>query len=309
MNKFRSAILSGKGAVSANPLVTDKSPRGSDSDDLSSIEVQRQEIRAADHRGGDRHRLASEQAQARYRGKTHSVELINLSGGGAMIAASFSPYLWERVDLLLGEGSGVECAVRWVRHDRIGLEFAHETAIDCPAEQRNALLIAVIEKNFPEAGGRIELATDAAEPIAQPKPTAIDAARRADIRHPLIWTGKLCHAHDQHDVRLRNIGEHGALIDQVPPLKEGDHPLLDLGNGIQLLATVAWSRGGQAGLRFDDLFDLKRLASAAPKVAGTDWVPPSYLDSKADDSDPWAQGWGRQSVEELRSSLEGFLKR
>ena len=307
MNKFRSAILSGKGDAPVNPLVTDKTPRGSDKDHLTSVEVQRHETRSADHRDSDRHRLASEEAQARYRGKTHRVELINLSGGGAMIAASFTPYLWERVDLLLGDGAGIECAVRWVRHDRIGLEFAHETTIDCSAEERNALLIAIIEKNFPECGS-FELGAPEAAP-APAKPSAIDAARRAEIRHPLIWTGKLYHAHDEHEVRLRNIGEHGALIDQIPFLKEGDTPLLDLGNGIQLLATVAWSRGGQAGLKFDKAFDLKRLASTSPKVAGGNWVPPTYLDTRADESDPWAQGWRRQSVEELRQSLEGFLKR
>lgn len=308
MNKFRSAILSGKGEASVNPLVTDKQPRGSDQDMLSSVNVQRQEIRTADHRAGDRHRLAAETAQARYRGKTHQVELINLSSGGAMIAASFSPYLWERIDLMLGEGHAMECAVRWVRHDRVGLEFAHETTIDCSVEERNALLIAVIEKNFPECGGRIELEAPP-QPVAPAKPTAIDTARRADVRHPLIWTGLLCHAHDQHEVRLRNIGSSGALIDQVPPLKEGDHPLIDLGNGIQLLCEVKWVRGGQAGIRFDEPFDLHRLASAAPKLAGGDWKPPTYLDHKADESDPWAQGWRRQSVEELRQALEGFLKR
>ncbi len=307
MNKFRSAILSGKGDAPVNPLVTDKSPRGSDNDHLASVEVQRHETRSADHRDSDRHRLSSEKAQAKYRGKTHQVELINLSGGGAMIAASFTPYLWERVDLLLGDGAGMECAVRWVRHDRIGLEFAHETTFDCSAEERNALLIAVIEKNFPECGS-FDLSSP--EPAPAPaKASAIDAARRADVRHPLIWTGMMFHAHDVHEVRLRNIGEHGVLIDEVPPMKEGDTPLLDLGNGIQLPSIVAWSRGGQAGLKFAEGFDLKRLAGASPKVAGGDWVPPSYLDTRADQSDPWAQGWQRQGIDELRQSLEGFLKR
>ena len=45
MNKFRSAILSGKGEVPVNPLVTGKSPRGSDKDNLSSVEVQRHDPR------------------------------------------------------------------------------------------------------------------------------------------------------------------------------------------------------------------------------------------------------------------------
>ena len=29
----------------------------------------------------------------------------------------------------------------------------------------------------------------------------------------------------------------------------------------------------------------------------------------ADKDNPWAEGWGRQSVDELREDLEGYLKR
>jgi len=308
MNKFRSAILSGKGALPGNPLVSEKAPRGSSADDLSSIGIERNEIRNADHREGDRHRLPAEQAQARYRGKTHSVELVNLSSGGAMIAAAFTPYLWERVDLLLGEGQGLECAVRWVRHDRVGLEFAHETTIEVPAEQRNALLLQVIQKSFPSA--EIDAGTPEAVEAPEPKKeTAVDTARRAELRHPLIWLGKLYHNHDTHEVRLRNIGANGALVDQAPVLEPGATLMLDLGNGVQMLGEVAWSRGVQAGLRFIEPFDMTRLADAVPKVTGADWQRPTFLDQRADEGDPWAQGWGRKPIEELRAALEGFLKR
>ncbi len=149
MNKFRSAILSGNGLYPKNPLVRDKNARGAAEDDLSSVEVPREESRSANHRDNDRHRLDQEVARARFADEEHEVDLINLSGGGAMIRADFAPLLWERVDLILAEGAEIECAVRWIRGDRVGLEFAHETRIDCDPEARDTLLLDVIHRSFP----------------------------------------------------------------------------------------------------------------------------------------------------------------
>ena len=69
-------------------------------------------------------------------GRSHAVQLVNLSGGGAMVAADFAPMLWDRVELHLGENGTVECAVRWLKGGRIGLEFAHETRLDCSADEQ-----------------------------------------------------------------------------------------------------------------------------------------------------------------------------
>ena len=77
-------------------------------------------------------------------------DLINLSGGGAMIEADLKPRLWDRIDLYLGAGSPIECAVRWLRNGRIGLEFAHETQIECDEAKRDALLLEVIRRSFPD---------------------------------------------------------------------------------------------------------------------------------------------------------------
>src|SRR6185503_9491599 len=98
----------------------------------------------------DRHRLEQETVTARFEAREYAVDLINLSGGGAMIRAAFKPRLWERVDLMFAEGAEIECAVRWLRDDRIGLEFAHETRIDCDPEQRDALLLEVLRRSFPD---------------------------------------------------------------------------------------------------------------------------------------------------------------
>src|SRR6185295_7901066 len=124
MNNFRKAILTGKG-LKGDPIVQQKSKRGALEDDLSTVEVPRGEERSQNHRDDDRHRLEQEQITARFEGQEYQADLINLSGGGAMIRADFSPRLWERVDLVFAKGSEIECAVRWVRGDRFGLEFAH----------------------------------------------------------------------------------------------------------------------------------------------------------------------------------------
>lgn len=105
--------------------------------------VPRSESRSSDQRGGDRHRLSDEQAVVRRKGKSHVVELLNLSHGGAMIAGDLKCRLWDTVELVLGDegaASEIECAVRWKRGGRLGLEFAHETRVDCDPETLDELL-------------------------------------------------------------------------------------------------------------------------------------------------------------------------
>ena len=305
MNKFRSTILSGMGFRSEDPLVHDKDVRGAESDDLGSVEVPRSETRAANHRDDDRHRLAEEQAAVRYQGADHAVDLINLSGGGAMIRADFAPLLWDRVDLILAEGAEIECAVRWLRGDRIGLEFAHETRIDCAPEARDAILLDVVRRSFPD------LAAKEREPEAE-VPAADEtepASRRSERRHPLIWMGDIHYQHSSERVRLRNISEHGAMIESPTSYKQGAELLLDLGEAGQHFATVGWTCADKAGLVFDKPFNLATLSKSRPEVASTLRSKPGSTPYPADDNSAWADGWQRQSVDELRDSLEGFLKR
>ena len=304
MNKFRSTILSGMGFKSEDPLVHGKDARGAAADDLSSIEVPRSETRTADHREIDRHRLAEEQAAVRYHGEDHDIDLINLSGGGAMIRADFAPKLWDRVDLVLAEGAEIECAVRWLRGDRIGLEFAHETRIDCDADARDALLLDVVRRSFPD------LVAQPREPEAEAvELDASDpASRRTERRHPLIWMGDVHYQHSTDRVRLRNISAPGALIESPTSYKTGAELLLDLGEAGQHFATVGWTCADKAGLVFDRVFDLATLSKTRPEVAGGLRRKPGTVALPADDDSAWADGWDRQSVDEMRDSLEGFWK-
>ncbi len=306
MNSFRSAIQGGKALHRENPLVSEKHGHDTDAEHLTSIDIARDAKRSANHRDSDRHRLSAETAVIRFKRKKHDVELINISGGGAMIRADIAPRLWDRIDLILGDGAAIECAVRWLRGDRIGLEFAHETRIECDPATRNALLLDVIQRSFPDATPTIA-EPEAPEPVAAPAP--VDASRRVDQRHPLIWNGQILWRHDSHDARLRNISQSGALVDCQTELPAEAEVLLDLGEKCgQFFATVSWSRGGQAGIVFKDSFDLSILAAVRPDVAQRNWQRPGFLDLGANQASPWAEEWERSSLDELRSDLEGFMK-
>jgi hypothetical protein len=312
MNSFRSAILSANGLHRKNPIVGEKKGRGATEDDIGSVEVPRSEGRSTNHRDDDRHRLIQEVARARFEGEEHEIDLINLSGGGAMIRCAFRPKLWERVDLILGESGEIECAVRWIRDDRIGLEFAHETRIDCEPEARDALLLDVIHRSFPDVTlpQRDETAGFAGENDAHgDDDDAIANSRRNERRHPLVWMGEVFYAHNSEKVRLRNISENGALIEGPIPYPVDAELLLDLGDAGQHFATVSWTCGDKTGLRFSNSFDLKLLGNAKPEVAPHLMIRPGPGLQSSDMDNPWADGWQRQSLDELRDDLEGYLKR
>lgn len=311
MNSFRKAVLSGQG-LSRDPIVHDKETRGAETDDLSSVEVPRGETRSHNHRDDDRHRLDQETATVRFNEEEHQVDLINLSGGGAMIRADFAPRLWERVDLLFAEGAEIECAVRWLRDDRVGLEFAHETRIDCDPERRDAVLLDVIRRSFPSgvaiSTARPETSPVPAEPVGDDD-DSIANSRRGQRRHPLIWSGEVLFNHSSEKVRLRNISEHGALIESPIAYPMGVELFLDLGEAGQHFSTVSWTCGDKIGLKFQTPFDLRLLGNAKPELAPELMTRPGPGRMSVDQDNPWAEGWQRQSLDEIREDLEGYLKR
>ncbi|HXG82114.1 MAG TPA: PilZ domain-containing protein, partial [Sphingomicrobium sp.] len=191
---------------------------------------------------------------------------------------------------------------------------AHETRIDCDPGARDALLLEVIHRSFPD------VALTPRDDVVVPLPVATSAepaeddavanSRRTERRHPLVWMGEIYFAHSSEKVRLRNISEHGALIESPVQYPVGVEVLLDLGDAGQHFATINWTCGDKAGLRFSNAFDLKQLGSAKPVVAPQLMTRPGPGGRASTDLDnPWAEGWKRQSLEELRSDLEGYLKR
>jgi len=305
MNKFRSAVLAGKGGARETPLMAQKRTReAAAGEGLGTISVSRSEMRTTDQRGSDRHRLPSEQATVRHEGGLHIVELINLSGGGAMVCGMLTAKLWDRVDLVFGEFGEIESAVRWIRGDRIGLEFAHETRIDCPSDTRDALLRDVICRTYPDLAFDAPSSAPAAEtPLAETQPD--EYVERREIRHPLIWSALIHFDHETTIARIRNISENGALIETSGSFAEGSELMLDFGDAGSLFATVGWSRGDQLGLVFHAPFDISSLAKAKPEIAPQRWARPDYLRDEQSDSSPWAAQWGRLTIEEVQQTLSG----
>ena len=316
MNDFRSKILSGD-LGTARGLLGVKKPRLSvpAGESLNRLAIPRTETRTANHRDQTRHRLPAEQpVTASYRNEIHAVSLVNMSGGGAMVESSFKPEMWDRVDLNLGSGGSaatLECVVRWIKGDRIGLEFAHETRIDADPETRSELLRAVLEQSFPASeNGTTFVSTQASAEVPAEETIPVceevvldDHSRRVEARHPLIWNGLVHWNHDTHPVRLRNISATGALIEGEVGFPAGAELLLDLNEAGQVFATVGWVHGDQAGLAFRSPFDLSRLASTKPQLATGKWTKPDYLRDDSPETSPWASEWGRLSVDELRRKL------
>lgn len=295
-NSFRAAVRDG---VHRTPLATSKRPRVDPSaEGLAAVQVARLEPRKSNQRGGDRHRLDDNHAVIRTRGRDQQVELINLSRGGAMIAGKLRTKLWDRLELVLGEFGAVECVVRWIRDDRYGLEFAHETRIECDRDVEDQLLRDVIRNCFPDV-----------EPEAVAAPGEGTSGRDRLKRHPLIWSGILHHDYESDVIRLRNISAGGALIDCTATLPQGVTVFIELDRVGRVAATVCWSKGGQSGLAFHEPFDLYRLSSAAPELTSVDWLQPDYLregePNSADkkEASPWADRWQRLTLSELKYTL------
>jgi hypothetical protein len=297
---IRSKIFGGGKDEDDSPVVQSKKPKGARPDALHSISVLREVKRQSDTRDEDRHRLPDEQVRVTYKDRDHEVQLVNLSGGGAMVASDFAPKLWDRLQLHLGENGTIDCAVRWIKGDRIGLEFAHETRLDCSADKQAAVLREVIVRSFPDIG--FEVPDEVVE-------TPDYDEQRGGRRHPLIWSGLIHHDFDSTPIRLRNISSTGAMIECSAPLRVGAEPLLELGDHVQIPTSVAWVFGDTAGLRFVTEFDLADLARSRPDLASVKWDRPDYLRPGAAAADsPWDEQWDRMSLGELRQSLEGYLK-
>jgi hypothetical protein len=288
-----------RGAVD-EPILQPKKAKRTRADSLQSISVSRDAQRLSNDRTADRHRLSDEWVRITYDGADLEVELLNLSGGGAMVAGAFEPLLWDRVDLHLGNHGTIECAVRWIREGRVGLEFAHETQLDWPSDEVATVLRHVIERSFPHIRFK-----EGSEP--QPsKSDPITEEHRSAPRHPLIWSGSLHYDFQSIEVRIRNISSTGAMIETNAPILVGAEPLLELSPDVSVPSTVEWAVGDQIGLRFHSPFDMKLLAEAKPKLATSGWRPPSYLDP---DANLGEDRWGRLNLQQLCQELEGFLKR
>nr|WP_314444666.1 PilZ domain-containing protein [uncultured Sphingomonas sp.] len=272
--------------------------RAAEQESFADVEVRREAVRIANHRSRDRHRLDDETIEVLHDGRRQAVTLVNVSGGGAMIEGAEGLRLWDEIELNLGQHGKLVAAVRWVRGNRIGLEFAQETRIDGGRGKTVRMLQEIVHRSYPDLVADLGMDEDEDFLDAAPEPPAegngTDAAER-DVRHSLIWSGHIHYDHDSFAVRLRNISEGGALIECARSLPVGAELLLELDKAGSFFATVNWVHGDTAGLRFHKPFDLQCLAAARPAVAATRWVAPDYLRDSSGSSSPWAKQCDRHA--------------
>jgi diguanylate cyclase (GGDEF)-like protein/PAS domain S-box-containing protein len=120
-------------------------------------------------------------------------------------------------------------------------------------------------------------AAEALKLASESRPPADVAGFSRPPRHRLIRMGRLQWDGKALEVRLRNISPGGAMIECERPIPADTRVALDLAEGGVLGAEVRWSQQGQVGLRFDDEFELRKLARPKPGAAGLKMVTPDYL--------------------------------
>ncbi len=290
---IRAEILGGPEARRAR-LLARKTPKHADSGALTDIVIPREETRRTDTRRQDRRSSEQRHVQLMFRDRVHDAELLNVSGGGAMIGAKLSPIIGEAVDLHMPGGETIECAVRWVKDDRLGLEFAHGTKLDCSDDKRKV----VVRQVGSRSADAIEMLPVTPDPRDQ----------RAAERHPLIWSGELRHGTHRCPVRLRNISATGALVQSSRRLRTDVEVFLDLGDGWEITATISWVAGDLAGLQFAEPFDVEQLASCKPRATSPGWLRPAYLDDDSTAQSAWDSPWSQMTPTELRAQLDDLIK-
>jgi hypothetical protein len=301
VNSFRAAVLSGRAGKHDDIIKTAKESHADSSvEGLGMVQIPRAEHRQSNQREGDRHRLSAEEAILTGPHGETIVEVVNLSAGGAMIRTNLELMLFDHVGLIIGGDDVIDCAVRWIKGDRVGLEFAEETRLDGDREAVDSLLRNVIKKSFPDLAG---------DPLYRPTEETEDgeqddeqAHRRVAERHPLIWNGIVHQEHDSETVRLRNISVTGALVQSSTGLPQGATVYLDLGGAGILEAVVKWTRGAQSGLAFTEPFDIQKLAAARPNVADNE---PSHGTQSSHGQPSNGSVWNRRTIDDLASELGG----
>lgn len=276
MHELRSTILSGENKA-AN-LVARKAKAGGDAPGgLTKIAIKRQEARVTDQRLEDRLRGVVEKTVIVFRRRRLEAAVVNVSSRGAMIRSGIEPRIGEKLDMLFDGKNRTRCIVRWVREDRIGLEFVNET---------------IFWTSDP-----------AATPVFKadkPEPPVVHAVADRAPRQKLLRAGTLYWSGISIPVRLRNISGGGARVESGRELCPGSEVELDLGEAGFQIAEVRWSKDGQVGLRFAEAFDIESLAPSGQAERPPEVLKPAYLETELQPDSPWAARFEKLSLTDLR---------
>ncbi len=286
MHEIRSSILAGDSKPTTIARKGKSKREGGGLGGLTAIAIRREEARVTDQRTEDRLRDRVVTSTIHFRRRNYEVRVVNVSSRGAMIESDIEAYIGEKLDIQFSEDNRTRCIVRWIRENRIGLEFADEVIVwDCSAPA------AAIYQPAPQPRH------EAPEPSA-PREVIDRRPRQTLLRKgTLYWGGVTV------DVRLRNISSGGAKVESDHELRPGSEVELDLGEAGFHPAEVRWSQDGQIGLRFADDFDIGSLAPSSTPASepAPDMLKPAYLETELRADSPWASRFERLSMTELRS--------
>ncbi|PCD03254.1 diguanylate cyclase [Sphingomonas spermidinifaciens] len=116
--------------------------------------------------------------------------------------------------------------------------------------------------------GRPMLADQAAALAAEGKAaaTGVRVSRAPRVR-TLRWA-RLVVGGQTGEVRIRNVSSWGAMIDGIefPASMVGSAVAIELIEGTLMTAELRWAQGEQAGLRFDEPFQIERLQAPAARA-------------------------------------------
>jgi PilZ domain len=273
MHDFRSKLTGG--AAPASPVARKGKPseRGTS---LTKVPVRRTESRLTNQRTEDRIPVLLENVTILHRRRKRIARVINLSSGGGMIECDIEPRIGEGIEIELTENNRGKCVVRWIRGNRIGVEF-----------EGYSLLLGRAEN-----GSFVFRRCDEEDQAKEPE--------RAQ-RQSLVWGGTLHANFESIPVRVHNLSPGGAMIQCNKVLEPGTDVLLDLAGAGMLNARVRWCEDGQIGIGFNGEFDVDTLSVCTPEppAPGTVWAKPQYLEDELSPTSPWAARWEKLTLRDL----------
>ena len=248
MNFFRKELMADAEETRADVIIRKKRRKQDPSaKGLGAVAIARRGPRSVHQRHEDRHILEGTKARAQIDGREHEVDLLNLSSNGVMIGFDGKVDIGQEIRLVIAECAPITTAVRWVRRERIGLEFMAETTIIAEAGVQDFILKAIARENA----------------LTGTNPSTTWGAEQRSLarRHQIVWLGKLAWGTKETTARLRNISRTGAMVAlaEKVALAEGANVALVLGAAGKVPAKIRWFIDGQVGLEFRTAFDLSQL--------------------------------------------------
>ena len=87
----------------------------------------------------------------------------------------------------------------------------------------------------------------------------------------------------EEEIRLRNISVTGALIETKRPLTPQSQLRINIVGVGPVSGVVRWAGNGKAGIQFDGIFDLGRLAPKKEKKNDVQMMSPWYVERRANE--------------------------